>query len=114
MTIQAGMPRQAAAQARAAARLPLEGATTPRRASSSVREKTALVAPRILKEPVFWKLSHLKNNCAPARASIEALVRTGVRWMRGLMRSCAATIVSHVMGVTGCSGEGFEVAMTQL
>ena len=30
---------------------------------------TALVAPRALKAPIFWKVSHLKNSCAPLAAS---------------------------------------------
>ena len=40
--------------------LPLDCVTTPLAASSSLRLKMALVAPRILKLPVFCRLSHLK------------------------------------------------------
>src|SRR5579859_5022096 len=67
-------------------------------ASASVRERMAFAAPRILKEPVFWKLSHLKKNCAPAMASSEWEVRTGVRWMRGAIRACASQMSSQVGG----------------
>ena len=58
---------------------PLEGVTMPCAASASVNERIAFAAPRILNEPVFWKLSHLKKNCAPAIRSSECEVRTGVR-----------------------------------
>src|SRR5580704_7369200 len=92
ITIHAGMPLHPAAHATAAAWLPLEGATTPCAASASLSEKIALVAPRILNDPVFCRLSHLKYSSAPAIAFNDALVSTGVRWIRGAIRSCAATI----------------------
>ena len=40
--------------------LPLECVTTPRAAWASVSFKTALVAPRYLNAPTFWRFSHLK------------------------------------------------------
>src|SRR5215469_7610747 len=92
ITIDARMPRQPAAQATAAAWFPLEWVTTPRFASSSLNEKMALVAPRILNEPVFCRLSHLKKSRAPVSASRVAERSTGVRWILGAMRSCAALI----------------------
>jgi len=57
-----------------------------------------LDAPRILNEPVFCRFSHLKKSRAPAMAFRDADVRTGVRWILGAMRACAARMVSHVGG----------------
>ena len=51
-TMCAGMPRSLAARARAPAWLPELCVTTPFRASSSDKEKTALQAPRNLKAPL--------------------------------------------------------------
>src|ERR1700740_2765241 len=79
ITIHAGIPRQAAARATAAAWLPLECVTTPCAASSSLREKIALVAPRILNDPVFCRFSHLKKSSASLIAFSDSLVITGVR-----------------------------------
>lgn len=56
----ASIPRSLAARATAMPWLPLDCVTTPLAASSSLRLKIALVAPRILKLPVFCRLSHLK------------------------------------------------------
>src|SRR5260370_41320200 len=53
ITIQARAPRFLAAYASAAAWFPEEWVTTPRATSSAVSEKTLLVAPRILNDPVF-------------------------------------------------------------
>jgi hypothetical protein len=78
ITIDAAIPRHAAAHATAAAWFPLECVTTPRRASSSANEKIAFVAPLILNDPVFCRFSHLKNNCAPASSLRDRLVNTGV------------------------------------
>src|SRR6266436_8596230 len=89
MTIQAGTPRHAAAQATAAPWLPLDWVTMPFATSLSVRERMALEAPRILKEPVFCRFSHLKKSCAPVMAFKQVDVRTGVRWILGAMRACA-------------------------
>jgi hypothetical protein len=63
---------------------------TPRSASSSLRLNTALVAPRALNAPAFWKFSHLNSRVAPLMLSKVVLVSTGVRWIQGAMRSCAA------------------------
>src|SRR5260370_28544305 len=86
MTIQAGTPRHAAAQATAAPWLPLDWVTMPRATSLSVRERIALEAPRILKEPVFCRFSHLKNSCAPVMAFRDADARMGVRCILRAMR----------------------------
>src|SRR5450755_4200474 len=86
ITIHDGTPRHAAAQATAAPWFPLDCVTIPRLASSALSEKMALVAPRILNEPVFCKFSHLKKIRAPVMASREAEVSTGVRCTRGAMR----------------------------
>lgn len=67
-------------------------------ASAPVSERMAFAAPRILKEPVFWKLSHLKKNWAPAIVFRDCEVNTGVRWMRGAMRAWASRMASHVGG----------------
>jgi hypothetical protein len=73
MTTVAGMPLSPAAHESAAAWLPEEWVATPRPASASVSERTAFIAPRALKEPVFWKFSHLKKSLAPR-------ARQGARW----------------------------------
>src|SRR5579872_245787 len=86
ITIQAGTFLHAAAQATAAPWLPLDCVTMPWRTSSSVSEKIALDAPRILNEPVFCRFSHLKKTRAPMSLSSAEDVRIGVRWMRGAMR----------------------------
>src|SRR4051812_35011110 len=62
ITIYAAIPRNAAARASAAAWLPEECVATPRCASASLRENTALHAPRDLNAPAFWRFSHLKNS----------------------------------------------------
>src|SRR5271154_5136187 len=103
----AGIPRQRAAWDSAAAWLPEEGAATPNFACSSVREKTALVAPRILNEPVFCRFSHLKKSCAPAISSSEAQVSTAVRWICGVTRFWAARIAAR----SGVTCEIAEVVM---
>src|ERR1700729_3907708 len=90
ITIHAGTPRHLAAQATAAPWLPLDWVTMPWRTSSSEREKIAFEAPRILNEPVFCRFSHLKKMRAPTSASMDEEVMIGARWMRGLMRACAA------------------------
>src|ERR1700730_9187597 len=86
-TMYAGTPRHAAAQATAAPWFPLEGVTMPRAASSFEREKIAFVAPRILKEPVRCRFSHLKKSLAPAMESSEDEVRSGLRGIRGAIRA---------------------------
>src|SRR5437879_1062806 len=98
MTIQAGIARQAAAQATAAPWLPLDCVTIPRAACCSVSERMALDAPRILKEPVFCRFSHLKKSCAPVIAFKDEDVRTGVRWILGAMRVWAARMASQLSG----------------
>jgi hypothetical protein len=70
----------------------------PRAASSLEREKIAFVAPRILKEPVRCRFSHLKKSLAPAMESNEEEVRTGVRWILGAILACAARMASQLGG----------------
>src|SRR5260221_14604704 len=94
ITIQAGPPRHAAAQATAAPWLPLDWVTIPRATSFSVRERIAFEAPRILKEQVFCRFSHLKKSCAPVMAFKDVEVRIGVRWILGEMRAWAAGMSS--------------------
>ena len=48
-----------------------------------------------MKEPVFWRFSHLKKSCAPVTAFKDEDVRTGVRWILGAMRTCAARMDSQ-------------------
>src|SRR6266436_5860383 len=98
MTIQAGTPRHAAAQATAAPWLPLDCVTMPFATSSFVRERIAFEAPRILNEPVFCRFSHLKKSCAPVMAFREVEVSTGVRWILGEISACAARMASQVGG----------------
>jgi len=61
MTIHAGTPRHAAAQATAAPWFPLDWVTIPRAASAPLRERMALEAPRILNEPVFLQIVALEK-----------------------------------------------------
>src|SRR4030042_769566 len=89
MTMKAGTPRNLAARAKAAAWLPDEWVPTPRLASWSEREKTALQAPRNLKAPTFWKFSHLKYNSALTMRFRLELDSTGVRCTNGSMRRAA-------------------------
>jgi hypothetical protein len=74
----AGIPRVAAAMASALPWLPDECVTTPRAASSSESDHTALQAPRNLKAPPRCRFSHLKKSCAPTISSSAALRNTGV------------------------------------
>lgn len=76
--------------------MPEEYVTTPRAACSSVSWRMALLAPRILKELVRWKFSHLK----PQMASSPALVSTGVRCTSGAIRRAAARMSAEVGMVT--------------
>ena len=78
ITMNAGIPRRRAAREIACAWLPEECVATPRAASSSAREKTALHAPRILKAPTFCRFSPFKNTCASTLLSRFVLVNTGV------------------------------------
>ena len=94
MTTVTGMPRRPAAYDSDSAWLPEEWVATPRPAVSSSSPNTALQAPRTLNAPAFWKFSHLKNNVAPVSSSMYSDVRTGVRWMYGSIRRCAATTSS--------------------
>src|SRR5690606_40863738 len=59
--------------------LPDDCVTTPREASSSDNELTALHAPRNLNAPTRCRFSHLKNSVHPAKASSERDAMTGVR-----------------------------------
>ncbi len=74
-------------------------------ASSLPSEKIALVAPRILKEPVFCRFSHLKKSRTPVSASRVAEVRTGVRLMRGAIRAWASVMARQ----SGCWGAGGSI-----
>ena len=65
------------------------------RASASVSENTAFIAPRALNAPTFWKFSHLKKSRAPVSASSERQESTGVRCTWGAIRACAARIAAR-------------------
>lgn len=87
---------------------------------SSTKRSTAWNAPLTLNAPIFWKFSALKNSLilgfagswpshcvslsaaglcgVDARLESVVLVSTGVVWMWGLMRLCAATMESRVNG----------------
>jgi hypothetical protein len=98
------MPRRAAASASAAAWFPDDAAATPRRASSSVSERTAFAAPRALKAPTFCRCSHLRNALAPSQPSSSRDVITGVRWTNGSIRTAAARMSSRVGATAGSYG----------
>src|SRR6266852_194540 len=98
MTIQAGTPRHAAAQATAAPWLPLDWVTIPRATSFSVRERMAFDTPRILKEPVFCRFSQLKKSCPQVMAFKDVEVKIGVRWLLGTTRACAERMSSQLSG----------------
>ena len=69
MTIVALMPNNRHASATACAWFPDEYVSTPRARSASGMREIALYAPRNLKAPTRWKLSHLTKTDAPSRAS---------------------------------------------
>src|SRR5260370_41221540 len=98
ITIHAGTPSHAAAQATAAPWFPLGCGTIPFATCFSVRERIAFEAPRILNEPVLCRFSHLKKIWALVIAFKEAAVKTGVRWIRGSRGACAARMVSQLGG----------------
>src|SRR5258705_11753795 len=68
--------------------------------SAGERESTLFRAPRGLKEPVFWKLSHLRKSRTPARSPSEDAERIGVRWMRPRIRSAALRMAESSIGAT--------------
>src|SRR6266480_4320121 len=82
-----------------------------REASSSVSEKIAFVATRILNDPVFCRFSHLKNSSAPHIASSVADRSTGVRCICNAIRAWAASIASHV-GADGCELGVFDIVLS--
>src|SRR5687767_9609381 len=81
-----------AAHATAAAWFPAETVTRPRDRSASVKERTLLSAPRALKDPVFWKLSHFKCSRTPASAPRPDEDKSGVRCVLPAIRSAATRI----------------------
>src|SRR5690606_14514980 len=95
------MPRVRAASASAPPWLPDECVTTPRAASPSDSDHTALQAPRNLKAPARCSGSHLKCSSQPASASSARERSTGVTWAWGAMRAAAASTSSKVGSVTG-------------
>src|SRR5580692_8741208 len=101
MTTVAGIPLRPAAHDRAAAWFPDEWVATPRAASVPASERTAFRAPRALKDPVFWKFSHLKKRLARESSSRRALVRTGVLRILSRIRSCAPRTCSRVTSPMG-------------
>src|SRR5512139_1074823 len=75
----AGMPASQAARATPRAWFPALAATTPG-VSDGSRESTLLAAPRILKEPVFWRFSSLERTRPPKRAERGGSSTSGVRY----------------------------------
>ena len=73
-------PSSRAASATAWAWFPEEKATTPRERSSGVSSVSRENAPRALKAPTRWKISHLKKTGPLRRSSSVREVKTGVRW----------------------------------
>ena len=98
----AAIPRVRAASANAAPWLPDEWVTTPLRASESLNDQTALLAPRNLNAPILWKLSHLKCSSAPAIESMLLECSTGVLAMYGAIRSAARSTAAK-SGIIGGS-----------
>jgi hypothetical protein len=94
-----GMPRVRAASASAPPWLPDECVTTPRAASSSGSDHTALQAPRNLKAPARCSGSALKCSSQPASASSARERSTGVTWAWGAMRAAAASTSAKVGSV---------------
>ena len=90
MTTTAEQPASRAAHATAAAWLPAETVTRPRARSASGSDSTLLSAPRALKEPVFWKLSHFRKSRTPARSPSRTEDTSGVRCTRPARRRAAA------------------------
>jgi len=89
--------------------LPEEWVATPRLAAVSERLNTALVAPRALKTPPFWKFSHLKDSRAPVRASSVLLVSTGVRATLPAMRSRASSMSCQLSAAAALDGFGLDM-----
>src|SRR6185295_11154251 len=54
-----------------------------------------------LKEPVFWKLSHLRRSRTAARSPRVRDESTGVRWMCGAVRAAASRMASIGMSMAG-------------
>mmetsp|Transcript_33823 Transcript_33823/g.80085 ORF Transcript_33823/g.80085 Transcript_33823/m.80085 type:complete len:255 (-) Transcript_33823:21-785(-) len=90
MTINAWSPASFAASASAWAWFPLLCVTKGPLPPPSTCLRTALVAPRNLNAPTFWKSSHLKNSSRPAREEMAPQVMTGVRVTAPLIRSAAS------------------------
>lgn len=118
-------PRAPRQHQRREANLPELWVTTPRLLTSSIplsstSLRTAWNAPLTLNAPIFWKFSALKNSLmfglagscpshgvpfnaagdcgVDARFESVVLVSTGVVWMYGLIRACAARTDSRVRG----------------
>src|SRR5215210_339893 len=89
-------PSSRAASAIAWPWLPDENATTPRDRSSGVSWVSRENAPRALKAPVRWNISHLKKTRQASRSSMAWEVRTGVRRTQGAIRSRAAMTSSKL------------------
>ena len=83
-------PELARRSATACAWLPELIAQTPRSRSSSPSDERKLKAPRNLKAPPRWKLSHFRCTAPPARSSSVREVITGVRCATPSSRRAAA------------------------
>src|SRR5690349_10537024 len=96
MQITAGTPSGFAASATPCAWLPDEKASTPRRLASTGSWLIVLYAPRNLKAPPRWKLSHLRKTSRPASSFSVREVITGVTFATPRSRSRAASTSSNV------------------
>src|SRR5580704_1520257 len=95
-TIVALVPHSRAARATAIPWLPLEKATTPRVRPSGGSRFSLVTAPRILNEPVGWRLSSLSQVFPRQRTTGELLTLSG----------SAAAASSMDASVTSCIGPG--------
>ena len=99
-----------AAHATAWAWFPADTVTRPCSRSSWASERTLFRAPRALNDPVFWKLSHLRNNRMPARSPSEAAESRGVRWTVPEIRRPAAWMWDR-SSIGAVYGEGSRCTM---
>src|SRR5918999_2465260 len=92
-------PPSRAASATACPWLPALAVTTPAARSASDRVATRLAAPRILKEPVRWRFSALRNTGRPLRRPSVSEEETGVARTSGAIRARAASMSASVGAV---------------
>ena len=94
------MPSSRATYAIALPWLPAEHVTTPRARSASVRRVIVKKAPRILKEPVSWSDSSLRETGTPAISESRGEASIGVRRTRPSITRRASRTSGIVSAVT--------------